>query len=326
MKCPYCGSDLYEGAKFCNVCGNQVVVFYPPAAVKKKPKGEKIAVALLKSVCFIVYFMGIQSIITAAYMFSIYYKNPHLLMSSSSDLMETAAELLMLMGENIHEMLIISGLLTILILGLVYRLRGKKMHEEIRLNKTSPVLLVKVAVCAVAMQFFTVILISMIPFPESMFDSLENSSGLLMGGSLAMQIINIAILTPIVEEIIFRGFIYTRLRKALSVLPSVLISGMIFGVVHGSIIGFLYASALGFFMAMLMERFDSIIPCMVCHIFFNGASLSTALFPDNNIIVLTIFAVSAVTTAFFLYWIFKGTSNKKKHDFDKDNDNYTTDV
>lgn len=322
MRCPYCGNELYEGAKFCNVCGSPASGFYPPVQVKKRSKGEEIAIALLKAVCFVVYFIGIQSVITVIYVISIYIKNPQLLTSPSTDLIERVSELMSLMSEGIHEMLIIAGLLTVLILGLIYAIRGKKMRQEIRLTKASPVLLIKVAVCAVAMQFFTVILLSMIPLPESMFESLENSGNLLMGGTLIMQIINIAIITPIVEEVIFRGFIYTRLRKALAVLPSVLISGMVFGLVHGSIIGFLYASALGFFMAMLMERFDSILPCMICHIFFNGASLATTLFPDNGIFLIAVFAVSAVTMGFFLYWIFKGTSPKKKQDFD----NYTTDI
>lgn len=310
MKCPYCGNDLYDGSKFCNTCGNQVPGGNNPGGnqvpgTKKRSAGANCAIALLKSVCFVLYFFGVQMIVLIAYIFTIAMQAvvPSILSDqyNSDDMISRVYSLI---GDRIHETLILSAILTILILGLVYRIRGKKMSEEIVLKKASPNIIGKVLICAVSMQFFFSILVAMLPIPESFFEAFEESNALLEGGSLTIQLINIAVFTPILEEIIFRGFIYTRLRKAMSVVPAVLISGSIFGLVHGNLIGFFYASLLGFFMAMLLEKFNSILPSIACHMAFNGASFATMLFPESAGAMIIIFVISTVLMLFSLFWIF----------------------
>lgn len=315
MKCPYCGNDLYDGSKFCNTCGNQFPGGNQFPETKKRSAGANCAIALLKSVCFVLYFFGVQMIVFIAYIFTIAMQTvvPSILSDQyNSD--DMVSRVYSLIGDRFHETLILSAILTILILGLVYRIRGKKMGEEIVLKKASPNIIGKVLICAVSMQFFFSILVAMLPIPESFFEAFEKSNALLEGGSLTIQLINIAVFTPILEEIIFRGFIYTRLRKAMSVVPAVLISGSIFGLVHGNLIGFFYASLLGFFMAMLLERFNSILPSIACHMAFNGASFATMLFPESTGALIIIFVISTVLMLFSLFWIFGITD--RTHDIE----------
>ena len=307
MKCPHCGGELYDGAKFCNACG-------APVKSQSRSRGAEIAVALLKAVCFVLYFFGVQSIIVGIYSFMTAFRVMLPQVASGTLLPDDAVtQVYELLGAYMHETLILSAILTVLILGLIYRLRGKRMSDEILLRRADPMLLGKVALCAIGFQFFISIGVSMLPLPDAMFESFEEMNALLNGGSIAMQLLNVAIFTPIVEEVIFRGFIFTRLRKVLPAAASALISGAIFGLVHGHPISFVYATALGFFMAMLMERFQSILPCIMCHIAFNGSSFITMLFPDNAALLVTIFAVSLALTVVCVFWIFGLPQKRRGH-------------
>jgi len=55
----------------------------------------------------------------------------------------------------------------------------------------------------------------------------------------------IGVLAPICEESLFRGFLYSALRRRLSVLPSMLISALVFAGAHLDAGGFLPLFVLG---------------------------------------------------------------------------------
>ena len=57
------------------------------------------------------------------------------------------------------------------------------------------------------------------------------------GVFLVIEIVMITILAPIVEEFFFRGVILQRLIKKSSVWGGILISSLIFGILHADIIG-----------------------------------------------------------------------------------------
>lgn len=70
-------------------------------------------------------------------------------------------------------------------------------------------------------------------------------------------IIIYGILSPLVEEIVFRGLVYNRLRRQYSVTIAIVFSGLIFGAYHGNLIQMGYGFVLGIMMAVLYERFGS---------------------------------------------------------------------
>ena len=54
---------------------------------------------------------------------------------------------------------------------------------------------------------------------------------------LLIEIVMITILAPIVEEFFFRGVILQRLIKKTSIWGGILISSLLFGILHADIIG-----------------------------------------------------------------------------------------
>ena len=87
----------------------------------------------------------------------------------------------------------------------------------------------------------------------------------------------LGVLAPICEEILFRGFLYTALRKYWGILPSMLLSAGLFAGVHMDAGGFLPLMTLGMLFAFTLEKTRSIVPCMVAHGLWNSGTFTMVL-------------------------------------------------
>lgn len=92
-------------------------------------------------------------------------------------------------------------------------------------------------------------------------------------GPFLTQIIGSAILTPILEELIYRAVIYTRLKRHLGVIPAVFLSALIFGLMHFNIVQFVYAFVLGIMLALFMEKSGHVYGAIVGHMTVNTISV-----------------------------------------------------
>jgi len=75
----------------------------------------------------------------------------------------------------------------------------------------------------------------------------------------------LVILPPLVEEVLFRGFLFGTLRKGFSVVPSSLITSALFGVAHGQFNLFLDTSALSLVLCYLRIKTGSLWAGMLLH-------------------------------------------------------------
>ncbi len=105
------------------------------------------------------------------------------------------------------------------------------------------------------------------------------------GIQLAFVFISLVILPPLIEEIIFRGYIYTRLRRAFKVLPAAIIVSILFALGHlqfGSGNALLWVAALDtFILSMVLvglrEKTGNIWAGVGVHALKNGLAF-TSLF------------------------------------------------
>lgn len=68
-----------------------------------------------------------------------------------------------------------------------------------------------------------------------------------------LGIVLYGIVSPVVEEMVFRGVIYSRIKKFYSVPRAVVASALLFGVFHANLPQFLYGTAMGVLMALCYE-------------------------------------------------------------------------
>ena len=83
----------------------------------------------------------------------------------------------------------------------------------------------------------------------------------------------IAIIGPLVEEMMFRGVIYRNFRKSGRLLASIIISSIIFGLYHRNLNQFFYTAYVGVMFSLIDEASESIWPSLICHVIFNGYSV-----------------------------------------------------
>lgn len=73
------------------------------------------------------------------------------------------------------------------------------------------------------------------------------------------------VFSPIVEEVLFRGIIYNRLKRIFPVLLSIILSALLFGMFHGNIVQGTYGTLMGLIIALFYEKFDSFYAPVIIH-------------------------------------------------------------
>lgn len=92
-----------------------------------------------------------------------------------------------------------------------------------------------------------------------------------------LSVFTTAVLPGLVEETIFRGVVYSRIRKA-DPIKGILLTALFFGIAHMNFQQFCYAFFLGIVFGVLIEATDSIISSMTAHMIFNGSSIILTYF------------------------------------------------
>ena len=89
----------------------------------------------------------------------------------------------------------------------------------------------------------------------------------------------VCVLAPIAEELFFRGFCFTALRRTLGMLPAAVLTGVIFGAIHlgGTDIEFIVPlMVFGLVLCLLYVWTDSLLPCIVLHALNNALALGVS--------------------------------------------------
>ena len=93
-----------------------------------------------------------------------------------------------------------------------------------------------------------------------------------------LEVLNIVVVVPIIEEIVFRGLFYKLLRSYFSIVPSMLMSSIIFSIVHKNILVSIVLFSLGLILCYSYERNKSIIYPIAIHSLFNLLMLLLILY------------------------------------------------
>lgn len=89
------------------------------------------------------------------------------------------------------------------------------------------------------------------------------------GGQIVYELLGSCLLIPIAEELLYRGIVYKRLKLFLGVGPALLLSALIFGIVHANLVQFLYAGVLGLLLAFLLEKTNALYAPVLGHMAAN---------------------------------------------------------
>ena len=89
----------------------------------------------------------------------------------------------------------------------------------------------------------------------------------------------VCVAAPIAEELFFRGFCFTALRRWIGVAGGAIATGVIFGLIHAGSADPVFLVPLGVFgmlLCLLYHRTGSLLPCMVLHALNNSLALGVS--------------------------------------------------
>ena len=109
------------------------------------------------------------------------------------------------------------------------------------------------------------------------------------GVAFGIGIVLYGLVSPLAEEVVFRGVIYNRLRRFYGPVIGVVASGIFFGAFHGNLVQGVYGTCMGILIAYVYERQGSFF----FPVLFHGAA---------NLTVYSIAHEQAVQEALFTPW------------------------
>ena len=137
---------------------------------------------------------------------------------------------------------------------------------------------------------FVVCILSLLP--QATLSSYTDSAAGLLGASSVLTILCIAVIAPLSEEVIFRGLLYTRLKRGMGRAPAILLASLLFGIMHGQLIWAAYACALSVLLCLVLDWYDSLWASVLLHLSFNaGQYLLPAFLEPLSLPVLLIGSV-----------------------------------
>ena len=151
-------------------------------------------------------------------------------------------------------------------------------------------------VCAVTASLGLNVLLSITGLTEAS-DSFRDVSRRQFGVAFGIGVILYGVVSPLAEEIVFRGLLYNRMRKYYPARIAITLSGFFFGVYHGNLVQGIYGTLMGILMAYVYEETGRFFVPVLFHGLANIAVYSVAFVPglqemifrmDNCVVLLTI--------------------------------------
>ncbi len=135
-------------------------------------------------------------------------------------------------------------------------------------------------------------------FPESFLDLLNQ-----MGANGGWSVLMLAILAPVMEEVLFRGILLESVREKYSNGRAIVVSALMFGVIHVIPQQVVNAFVIGLILGFIYVRTDSLWPVIIIHALNNamayvimqwsdGANITVRSLIENDTIYAVVYGMS----------------------------------
>lgn len=234
-----------------------------------------------------VYF-GVTMVVSIVASFILSY---HMIMTMADTAAEEFAQALVTQSlEMSVPVTVISGLLSLPFLWRMIRKDMKGRFYVLDKSTLKPFQLVFCAVAGITGCVAGSILVTISQI-GTVFTGYDSASEMLFTGNTMWQLLALGLVAPFVEETIFRGLIYNRLKDYSSVTTAMLTSAVIFGLYHGNLIQAVYGFSMGLLMAFVYEKFHTIIAPLICH---GAANIISVVLQFLNVKIASIYVAGVI--------------------------------
>ena len=120
-----------------------------------------------------------------------------------------------------------------------------------------------------------------------------------------LYVVEICIIAPIIEEIIFRGFAYNTLKSKGKVF-AIIMSSFLFALFHYNYVQFASTLCLGLVLCSLDEKYDSILPGIVLHIINNMIATGIFGYLNDDTTRIVLYIIIFILVIIYFINSFKG--------------------
>lgn len=165
---------------------------------------------------------------------------------------------------------IASAVITLAAYLIIFAARKVNPLKQVDFKKVSGKDILFTVIGAFGVMFFMNLVINLIPFPENSMGEFIEANATLNSYPLWQAILANIICAPILEEVVFRGLVYGRLRRAMPAIVAAIISSVLFGLAHGQWIWIIWAFFVGMIFNYARIRTGSILPGILMHMAVNA--------------------------------------------------------
>ena len=156
-----------------------------------------------------------------------------------------------------------------------------------------------IVLLAIAFNVITSVLIGIVPWPQSWMASYMMNS-YVIDNSLAAWLTAV-LMAPVLEEVVFRGLMYTRLKKGMSIVAAAILTSLAFGIMHGTIIWAIYTFIFSLVLIWVFEKFHSLTANILLHMAYNLSGMALSLIPEDAGAVVWVLFVASIVFAVVAY-------------------------
>lgn len=100
-------------------------------------------------------------------------------------------------------------------------------------------------------------------------ESYSTAVNILYSGGMIAELLFLSVIAPVMEELLFRGLIYSRIKEFTPVIPAMIWASLVFALLHGNLVQGIYAFVMGFLLCYVYERYNSLAAPVLMHISSN---------------------------------------------------------
>lgn len=226
------------------------------------------------------------------------------LVTDTANKAEVQAKVAEIISSNLFIFSILGNLLFLLIIVIYFKIRRTKVIMRLHLHQ--------VPISEYLLPVLTIFLFSsswnmalgVFPIPSVLMGN-TGMIGQAAQDNILLCILAVLIIGPIIEEIAFRGIIMSQLRSTMSSNTAIVISGLLFGLLHamtGSIVTVLFACLGGLIFSLAYEKTGSLLVAIATHMVGNLCDFVSRInFPPIvQYILIVVFMVGAINTFILL--------------------------
>lgn len=110
------------------------------------------------------------------------------------------------------------------------------------------------------------------------------NDAIIIKDNLFINLVVVALMPAICEEMFFRGFVFTSFKGKKSYKSAIIFSGILFGFMHMDFLRIIPTSILGIIFAYTVYKSGSIFVAMLLHFINNSVAVLVSHYPSNQVV------------------------------------------